>query len=208
MGPYSLGRLRTLTQTTSWRSKTVTFCSVHLHNVVAKKRDAATSLLQRLYAHMKLLKGPVADVFNDAEFMAPGLSPLWGAGGPEGDNVDCKGFLRMPRRTLHWLINKHGVHTFANEQFGLTDRDEGTHYPVFMHLWATNHLGGTRAALRSDAAQTRRLLKAATKNDRKRQRRLNQATTSKVNPTASTATAEKSQSASCTSPVYPYDDFQ
>ena len=32
--------------------KTVTFCSVHLHNVEAKKRDAATSLLQRpLRAH-------------------------------------------------------------------------------------------------------------------------------------------------------------
>ena len=34
--------------------KTVTFCTVHLHNVVAQKRDAATSLLQQLYAHMKL----------------------------------------------------------------------------------------------------------------------------------------------------------
>ena len=34
-------------------SKTVTLCSVHLHNVVAKKRDAATSLLQRLYAHTR-----------------------------------------------------------------------------------------------------------------------------------------------------------
>ena len=79
--------------------KTVTFCSVHLHNVVAKKRDAATSLLQRLYAHMKLfdvdfvggdfnraVKEPEADVFSYAEFMAPGSSPLWGAGGLEGDD--------------------------------------------------------------------------------------------------------------------------
>ena len=78
--------------------KTVAFCSVHLHNVLAKKRDAATSLLQRLYAHMRLLdvdfvggdfnmavKGPAADVFSDPEFMAPGTVPLWGAGGPEGD---------------------------------------------------------------------------------------------------------------------------
>ena len=74
--------------------KTVTVCSVHLHNVVVKKRDAATSLLQRLYAHMKLLdvdfvggdfkmavKGPVADVFSDVDFMGPGSIPLWGAGG-------------------------------------------------------------------------------------------------------------------------------
>ena len=117
----------------------------------------------------------MAEVFNDAEFMTPGSSPLWGAGGLEGGNTDCTGFLCMPRRPFHWLVNKRGFHTFDNEQLGLNERDEGTHYPVFMHLWATNLPGGTRAALRSDAAQTRHLLKAATKNDRKRQRRLNQA---------------------------------
>ena len=32
---------------------TVTFCSVHVHNVVAKKRVASTDLLQRLYGYMK-----------------------------------------------------------------------------------------------------------------------------------------------------------
>ena len=32
---------------------TVTFCSVHIHNVVAKKRDASTDLLRRLHAHMQ-----------------------------------------------------------------------------------------------------------------------------------------------------------
>ena len=32
---------------------TVTFCSVHNHNVVAKKRDASTELLQRLQGYMK-----------------------------------------------------------------------------------------------------------------------------------------------------------
>ena len=155
--------------------------------MVAKKRDAATSLLQRLYAHMKLfdvdfvggdfnmaVKGPLADVFRDSEFMAPGLTPLWGAGAPERVNTDCTGFLCMPRRPFHWFVNKHGVHTFSNDQLGLKERDESTHYPVFMHLWATNLPGGTRAALRSDAAQSRRRWKAATKNDRKRQRRLNQ----------------------------------
>ena len=31
---------------------TVTFCSVHIHNVVAKKRDASTDLLRRLHAHV------------------------------------------------------------------------------------------------------------------------------------------------------------
>ena len=33
-------------------SPTVTFCSVHIHNVVAKKRDASTELLQFLHAKM------------------------------------------------------------------------------------------------------------------------------------------------------------
>ena len=100
------------------------------------------------------VKGPMADVFSDSEFMAPGSVPLWGAGGLEGENTDCTGFLCMPRRPYHWLVNKHGAHTFSNDQSGLNERDESTHYPVFMHLWATNILGGTRAAQRSDAAQS------------------------------------------------------
>ena len=92
---------------------TLTLCSVHLHNVVAKKRDAATVLLRRLHAHMvrldvdfvggdlnMVVKWPVADVFNNAEFMAPRSSPLWGAGGLEGAKADCTGFLCMPRRPL------------------------------------------------------------------------------------------------------------
>ena len=34
-------------------SPTVTFCSVHIHNVVAKKRHASTDLLQRLHGYMR-----------------------------------------------------------------------------------------------------------------------------------------------------------
>ena len=34
-------------------SPTVTFCSVHIHNVVAKKRDASTDLLQRHHGYMR-----------------------------------------------------------------------------------------------------------------------------------------------------------
>ena len=97
----------------------------------------------------------------------------------------------MPRRPFSWLIKKHGLYTFANEQLGLTERDESTHYPVFMHLWATYLPGGTRAALRSDAAQSRRLLKATTKNERKRQRRRDKDTTHEADQTASTASAGK-----------------
>ena len=107
--------------------------------------------------------------------MAPGSSPFWGAGGLEGAKSDCMGFLCLPRRPCHWRIHKHGVHTFTNDQLGLAERDEGTHHMVFTHLRATNLPGGIGAVLRSDAAQTRRLHKAASKIDRKRQRRLEQA---------------------------------
>ena len=67
----------------------ITYCSVNVHNVVAKKRDAATSHLQRLHAHMvrldvdyvcgqfkRVVNGPVAAVFDDQEFMSRGSSPL------------------------------------------------------------------------------------------------------------------------------------
>ena len=68
----------------------VQFCSVHIHNVVAKKRDASTDLLRRLHAHMQqhnvdFIGGDfnmsafstVGDVFADPQFSA------WCAGGGE-----------------------------------------------------------------------------------------------------------------------------
>ena len=74
-------------------SPTVTFCSVHIHSVVAKKRDASTELLQFLHAKMRehnvdFIGGDfnmsafstVSDVFSDPEFSAPGHSCLWGLG--------------------------------------------------------------------------------------------------------------------------------
>ena len=64
---------------------TVTFCSVHIHNVVAKKRDASTELLQRLCGYIREHNvdftggdlnmsafSTVGDVFSDAEFSALG----------------------------------------------------------------------------------------------------------------------------------------
>ena len=51
--------------------KTITLCTVHLHDVVAKKRDAATSLLQPLYEHMKLLE--VDFVGGDFDRAAKGI---------------------------------------------------------------------------------------------------------------------------------------
>ena len=92
-------------------SPTVTFCSVHIHNVVAKKPVASTELLQRLHGYMRehnvdFIGGDfnmsafstVGDVFTDAEFSAPGNSLLWGLGALEEPNRECAGFLIMPKR--------------------------------------------------------------------------------------------------------------
>ena len=69
-------------------SPTVTLCSVHIHNVVAKKRDVSTDLLQRFHGYMweynvDYIGGDfnmsefstVGDVFTD-EVSAPGNSLL------------------------------------------------------------------------------------------------------------------------------------
>ena len=65
---------------------TVTLCSVHIHNVVAKKRDAST---------MSAFS-TVCDVFSDPEFSAPGDSSLWGLGALEEPNRERTGFLIIP----------------------------------------------------------------------------------------------------------------
>ena len=91
--------------------RTVTFCSVHIHNVVAKKRDASTELLQRPHGYMKqhnvdFIGGDinmsalstVGDVFSDPEFSTPGNLFLWGLGALEEQYRECTGFLIMPKR--------------------------------------------------------------------------------------------------------------
>ena len=94
----------------------------HIHNVVAKKRDASIELLQRLYGYMRehnvefiggdfnmSVFSTVGDVFTDAEFSAPGNSFLWGLGALEEPNCECAGFLIMPKRpyvacAFTWLL--------------------------------------------------------------------------------------------------------
>ena len=104
-------------------SPTVTFCSVHIHNVVAKKRDASTELLQRLHGYMwefyvDFIGGDfnmsafstVGDVFTDDEFSVPGNSLLWGLGALEEPNRECAGFSHHAKATLRaacpftWLL--------------------------------------------------------------------------------------------------------
>ena len=90
-------------------SPTVTFFSVHIHNVVAKKRDASTDLQRRLrrlhgctLEHNVDFTGgdfnmgafaTVGNVLSDTEFSAPGNSFLWGLVALEEPNRECVGFL-------------------------------------------------------------------------------------------------------------------
>ena len=127
---------------------TVTICSVHIHNVVAKKRDASTELLHQLHGYimkqhnvdfigsdfnMSALSS-VGDVFSDPDFSAPGNSFLWGLGALEELNRECAGFLIMPKRPYEWRVHSHGCYKFDNATLGLGLRDQSAHLPVFLHL--------------------------------------------------------------------------
>ena len=131
-------------------SPTVTLCSVHIHNVVAKKRDASTDLLRRPHGYMKqhkvdIIGGDfnmsafctVGDVFSDTEFSAPGNAFLWGLGALEEPNRECAGFLIMPKRHYEWRVHSHGCYKFDNATLGLGPRDQTAHLPVFLHLRTT-----------------------------------------------------------------------
>ena len=114
-------------------SITVTFCSVHLRNNVARKRDASTSLLERLRGHMVLRSvdfnggdfnmsafSTVGDVFSDPEFAAPGSALLWGTRCLDEACRDCTGFLIMSQHPHLWRVQSRA------------------HCPVILHLRVTN----------------------------------------------------------------------
>ena len=129
---------------------TVTFCSVHIHNVVAKKRDASNDLLRRLHGYMKqhnvdFIGGDfnmsafstVGDVFSDQEFSAPGNSFLWGLGALDEQNRECAGFLIMRKCPYEWRVDTHGCYKYDNTSLGFGPRDQTAHLPVFLHLRTT-----------------------------------------------------------------------
>ena len=162
---------------------TVTFCSVHIHNVVAKKRDASTELLQ--FLHAKMLEhnvdftggdfnmsafSTVSDVFSDPEFSAPGHSCLWGLGALDEQHRECTGFLIMPKRPYEWRVDSHGCYKFDNAALGLGPRDQSAHLPVFLHLRNTN-LPGPSSIMRSEQAQQRRYDRKHNKPERAKKRR-------------------------------------
>ena len=133
------------------RRPSLTFCSVHIHNVVAKKRGASTDLLRRLHGYMQQHNvgfvggdfnmgafSTVGDVFSDLEFSAPGNSFLWGLGALEEPNRERTGFLIMPKRPHEWRVDSHGCYKFDNAALGFGPRDQTAHLPVFLHLRTTN----------------------------------------------------------------------
>ena len=159
---------------------TVTFCSVHIHNVVAKKRDASTELLQ--FLHAKMLEhnvdfiggdfnmsafSTVSDVFSDPEFSAPGHSCLWGLGALDEQHRECTGFLIMPKRPYEWRVDSHGCYKLDNAALGLGPRDQSAHLPVFLHLRNTN-IPGPSSVMRSEQAQQKRLERRRNKERRQR----------------------------------------
>ena len=148
---------------------TVTFCSVHIHNVAAKKRDASTDLLQRLHGYMQqhnvdFIGGDfnmsalstVGDVFSDPEFSAPGNSFLWGLCVLEEQYRECTGFFIMPKRPYEWRVDSHGCYKLDNAALGLGPRDQTAHLQVFLHLRTTN-LPRPSSILRSKQAQTKKV---------------------------------------------------
>ena len=162
---------------------TVTFCAVHIHNVVAKKRDASTELLQLLHGYMKqhnvdFIGGDfnmsafstVGDVFSDTEFSAPSNSFLWGLGALEEQYRERTGFLIMPKRPYEWRVDSHGCYKFDNAALGFGPGDQSAHLPVFLHL-RTNNLLGLSSIMRSERAQQRRMERKHHKHDRTRMRR-------------------------------------
>ena len=162
---------------------TVTCCSVHVHNVVAKKRDASTELLQFLHAKMRehnvdFIGGDfnmsafstVSDVFSDPEFSAPGHSCLWGLGALDEQHRECTGFLIMPKRPYEWRVDSHGCYKFDNAALGLGPRDQSAHLSVSLHLRNTN-LPGPSSIMRSEQAQQRRYDRKHNEPERAKKRR-------------------------------------
>ena len=165
------------------KTSTVTFCSVHIQYVVAKKRDASTDLLQRLHGYMKqhsvdFIGGDfnmsalstVGDLFSDPEFSAPGNSFLWGLGALEEQYRERTGFLIMPKRPCEWRVDSHGCYKFDNAVLGFGPRDQTAHLPVFRHLRTTN-LPFPDSIMHSEHAQRRRMERRHHKHDRTRRRR-------------------------------------
>ena len=120
---------------------TVTFCSTHTHNVMAKKRDASIEFLQ--FLHAKMLEhnvdfiggdfnmsafSTISDVFSDPEFSALVILAC-------GDSVPWKSSIASVLGSsscpspYEWRVDSHGCYKFDNAALGLGPRDQSAHFP-------------------------------------------------------------------------------
>ena len=155
-----------------------------------EKRDASTSLLQALHAHVlqhnvHFIGGDfnvsahstVGHVSADQEFAPPSSSLLSGLRALTDTDQESTGFLIMPKRPYEWRVDSHGCYKFDNAQLGFGPRDDSAHLPVFLHLRSAN-IPGPSSVIRSPQAPRRRLERAADKQERQKRHKPQEVLTS------------------------------
>ena len=159
---------------------TVTFCSVQIHNVVAKKRDASNELLQRLHGYMK--KHNVD--FIGSDFNMSALSTVsriqsfqhlvirfcgdlvrW-----TSSTVSALGSSSYPRAHMSGVWIHMAATSLTMQRLASDLVTKQLTLPVFLHLRTTN-LPGPSSIMRSEQAQQRRFERRHNKHDRTRRRR-------------------------------------
>ena len=103
---------------------TVTFCSAHIHNVVAKKRDASTELYPQLVTCSRIHS------FQHLVIRFCGDLVRW-----KSSTVSALGSSScLSAHMSEWRVDSHGCCKFDNAALGLGPRDQSAHLPVFLHL--------------------------------------------------------------------------
>ena len=113
-------------------SPTVTLCSVHIHKVVAKKRDASADLLCRLHAHM--LQHNID--FIGGDFHMSAFSTVGDQSFRLQATLSCGSLVLWRTR----IVSALGFSSCPNVRTnGMWMRTAATaHLPVFLHLRTTN----------------------------------------------------------------------
>ena len=161
---------------------TVTFCSVHIHNVVAKKRDASTELLQ--FLHAKMLEHNVDFIGGNFNMSASPRSATCSRI-PSFQllvNHACGDSVLWTSNIVNVLVssscpNAHmngvWIHMAATSLTMLRlalDPEISLLTSLFLHLRNTN-LPGPSSIMRSEQAQQRRYDRKHNKTERAKKRR-------------------------------------
>ena len=184
----------------------ITFGTMHLHNISAKKPAVGPELLRRVddamrTHHVDILHGDfnmasslgyVSKIFDDLVYIHPNDQDiLWGM--PKQIDADtpgdCCGFVL--RRT-HWmvdaLVSKHGTWKFDYaEVLGISPGDTNSHWMNFIHFQTSAF---DRSGLRATQGKQHRAERAKTKGLRKQERK--RAALTETKATASTSSKARS----------------